>query len=465
MKLRNMIKKGTALCTAVGLALSLTGCVLFSSPEDLYCLPRLPAEYVDLESELATLVNSGYEYAAPTSGENVQIVQMVDINGDDVDEALVFLKKAGDEKPLKICLFKLVEGGYEVAGVIEESAVSIDRVDYCDMNGDGNQELIVGWQIMNHDPAGKHPNEDSIPERALFRVLSVYNLQQFECRKELETNYNRYAITDLDHNGLPELVTLTGNMSGSSSAMAYSWNVGGIELMSTAKLSTPAALLKRIQKGQLSDGCEALFVTGAVDEKTLATDILILQDGALSNCVMDEVSGMSRVIYRDIALPIRDIYGNGILELPIAYELKKPEPDSKVYWGVHWTSISSKGEGCVVETTYHNLTDGWYLVLPESWKDDLMVLDVSSTTGERAVTFGIDQGEDREPRRILTIYTETGDSREYKANKGERFMLLRLNTTIYAAEFLEGYAQWSGAMSKEELRGAFHQIRTEWRLD
>ena len=41
---------------------------------------------------------------------------------------------------------------------------------------------------------------------------------------------------------------------------------------------------------------------------------------------------------------------------------------------------------------------------------------------------------------MIAIYTESGESREYKATKGDRFILMRQATTIYAAEFLPDYA-------------------------
>ena len=160
MKKLQIRKKIGIFCAALGFAATLSGCMFASSPDDLYSLPKLPDEFVDLEQELASLVSSGYEYAAPTGGENIQLVQMVDIDGDEVDEALAFLRKSGDAKPMKIYVFKQQNESYQVAAVIEESAASIDRVDYQDMNGDGILEIIVGWCMMNTESFNNLP-EDS----------------------------------------------------------------------------------------------------------------------------------------------------------------------------------------------------------------------------------------------------------------------------------------------------------------
>ena len=461
MKKLQIRKKIGIFCAALGFAATLSGCMFASSPDDLYSLPKLPDEFVDLEQELASLVSSGYEYAAPTGGENIQLVQMVDIDGDEVDEALAFLRKSGDAKPMKIYVFKQQNESYQVAAVIEESAASIDRVDYQDMNGDGILEIIVGWRMMNTESFNNLP-EDSASERALTRLVSAYNMERYDCQKILETSYNRYVLTDLDGNSVPELIAIAGSDVGTCSAAVYEWDMGVLQQVCTAKLSVPPAMLDGVRIGGLTDGKQALFVTGVVDERNRITDILVLDTGTLKNCVMDEQSGTSRLVYRNSAVQARDIDGDGVLEIPISYELPKTDEDAQTYWVLNWTAFSGKGETQIVETTYHNLTDGWYLVLPESWKDVLMITNVTSASGERAVTFGVYRGAEEAPLDILTIYTETGDSREYKASKGNRFVLARQTAAIYAAECLPGYSTWSGAMNESALKEAFHLVRTDW---
>ncbi len=457
-------KKGYCAALLVAAAMTLSGCMFISSPEELYALPRLPEEYTGLETEIADLVNNkGYEYAAPVSGENVQLVQMVDLDGDGTDEALVFLRKSGDVKPLQIHIFKQEEDGYRPAAVIQESGAAIAQVDYRDMNGDGVQEIIVGWR-MTMDAANAF-GEGGIGERMLSRVVSVYNMERYDCQKVLETNYNQYILADLDNNGLPELITIAGGASGNCDASAYEWNIGVMEQKSVTRLTMSPAMVDEVRVGMLTDGTQALFVTGLVDEQTLATDILLLKGNGLVNCVLDEFTDTSRLTYRNASLRARDINADGVLEVPVSYLLPKYDPAAQDYWAINWMAFSSDGTSRVEECTYHNLTDGWYIVLPESWKDHIMITSVVSSVGERAVTFGLYQGEETPPMDLMTVYTETGDNREYKAGRGSRFVLMRHRTTVYAAEFLEGYENWSGAMSQDAMGESFHLIRNEWYLD
>lgn len=457
MKGRVLLKQCRGLCLAAGLAAVLTGCMIVSSPEELYCLPQLPEEYVELEKEISNLLADGHEYAAPTEGENIQPIQMVDIDRDGVDEALVFLRKADDLRPQKIYIFKNIGERFQYAAVIQESAASISRIDYTDVNQDGYQDLVIGWSVMAGQTAA-----GSGEERALTRVVSVYNMDRFACERILETNYNKYLTADLDQDGTEELVTIGPSAAGNCMAAVYQWRQGVMEQTCSVTLSVPPAMLSEVSIGRLNDGGEAVFATGNVDERTLVTDILVVKDGALVNCTADETTGSSALIYRNSTLQARDINGDGVLELPISYELPKASPEDTSYWGINWMNFSSKGMSVVAETTYHNLTDGWYLVLPESWKQTISVTNVTSTTGERAVTFGVLGDADEPPLDIVTIYTETGDSREYKASKGDRFVLARQISTIYAAELLPGSEGWEGAMTQDALKAAFRLIRAEW---
>ena len=83
-------------------AAGVSGCGFSFSPEELYSLPQLPAEYTELNNCLNQVIESGAEYAAPVSGSNIQPVQLEDLNGDGEEEAVAFFRNTADEKPLKI---------------------------------------------------------------------------------------------------------------------------------------------------------------------------------------------------------------------------------------------------------------------------------------------------------------------------------------------------------------------------
>ena len=77
-------------------------------PEELYALPELPARYTALNQQLSTIQESGAEYAAPVSGSNIQPVQMVDLDGDGVEELVVFAPFHGQT----LQIYRKTDGAY-----------------------------------------------------------------------------------------------------------------------------------------------------------------------------------------------------------------------------------------------------------------------------------------------------------------------------------------------------------------
>ena len=89
-----------------------SGCML-TSASDLYMLPEPAEGFVNLENKLAEVIALGAEYSAPLKGNNRQAVQLVDLNGDDVEEAVAFFRLYDQDKPLRMYIFKLKNNSYE----------------------------------------------------------------------------------------------------------------------------------------------------------------------------------------------------------------------------------------------------------------------------------------------------------------------------------------------------------------
>ena len=79
-----MKKRILTAAAALTLAVFLTGCGSMEfvfSPQELYSLPELPAKYTELNRQINAILEGGAEYAAPTSGANIQPVQLADLDG------------------------------------------------------------------------------------------------------------------------------------------------------------------------------------------------------------------------------------------------------------------------------------------------------------------------------------------------------------------------------------------------
>ena len=427
----------------------LSGCgelKLSFSPQDLYCLPALPAKYTELNSRINEILNSGAEYAAPTSGANIQSVQLVDLNGDGREEALAFFRNSGDEKPMKIYIFGARGDTYEQIDLIEGSGTAIYSIDYQDLDGDGQKEIAVGWKAATE-----------------LQVLEVYALGDNSAEMLLRTNYVRYTIQDMNRDQRQELIVLQSDEEGGI-ADYYGWQEnGGLAGLSSARLSvTMAELIQqgKMTKGCLRDGVPAVFVTGVTELSGAVTDVLALRNGELSNIALSEQTGISKLVYPFFGLYPTDINNDGLTEVPTPVKLPELTDDDAPVQRIDWLSYDEAGSGEVALRTYHCVEDGWYFQLPEDWTDRIYITRFSSQD-EASVTFST-RGEGSEPAPFLRITAITGTSREIKAVRGSRFLLSRQPKTLYAAELLEGNNAWQYGMSADEVRAAFSLIQTEW---
>lgn len=486
--MRKLGKKLRLLALSALLALACGGC-LFQSAEDLYLLPSLPEGYASLQTAIQeTMDELGAEYANISYGGNTSTIQLQDLDGDGRQEtAVVFLRlTAAQEKPLRVCLFRQgADGSFSMAHEIAGDGTSIHSVSYEDLTGDGVLELVIGWQMSTR-----------------VHILTAHMIGSSGAVELMNATYNdSYLVTDMDGdaaNGKAILLmqqNSTGE-AGGSRAEYYRYQDGVMALTYTAPLSDSIAGGVSARAGLLSDGQPCVYVTAQVEGGAL-TDILYLDRTGLHNLTRDGESGVSASTFRaytDVAAA--DINNDGVLEIPQPVQLPDPQdwsdpagetgeggealrtengggeeedgeeeeqPAGPSYYVILWRQFDSQGNAAVSCSTYHSVSDGWYLMLPDDWPGNITVSrdDSRSSRGERAVVFYYWPGYGREqPVPFLTVYTLTGNNRETWANRSGRFVLRTDDSAIYAAALDEEI--WACGVSQEQLSQRFRLITTAW---
>lgn len=452
--MKRFLRGGVLLGLLLLLALTATGCGdsvrLTISPQDLYRLPKLPAKYTELNKQLNLILEEGAEYAAPTSGTNIQPVQLIDLDGDGREEALAFFRNTADEKPLKICIFTTDGDTYELTASIEGSGTAFYSVAYSDLDGDGRMELLVGWKVTE-----------------ALQALSVYTLRPAGTEELIRsTSYVKYAVTNLDQDQRQELVVLHADDEGNGIADYYSWRAMDLAVEASARISMNMAELSgqqgQVLCGTLQDGTPALFVTGVAESSRAVTDVLAVKDSEFTNIMLSAVTGVSSEISLFRGLYPTDINGDGITEVPWAVPMPTwDDEEESAYHRIDWRTYDISGNAATALTTYHNMEDGWYLRLPESWEGRVLV-SRSAVPEEASVTFYAKGGNGDLPAPFLRITALTGTNRESKAVRGNRFHLIRRKETIYVAELLDTAQNWEDGLTEDEVRAAFNLITTGW---
>ena len=459
------MRKLICLFLSLLLAACLT-CCGFKSGEELYALPQASAEYDSLQSCLQTILKEGLEYAAPLTGSNTQPVQLADLDSDGRDEAIAFFRDSSTERQsLKIYIFReLEEHAYAPVLTIEGNGTAINSVVPCQLEGGSGSmfELMVSWQLSN----------------AVYS-LSAYSLNNYTLTEMMSgLTYTKYAVEDMDRDGDDEIVVVHLDSSDQSRNRAeyYVAADGALTLRSSVPLSARMGAMDRIHNSTLPGNIPALYVNcftldqdGEVSSSAVVTDVLALRDGKLTNVSMDPDEGNSSATLRTVLAQEQDINNDGVLEIPIptplpAYdESQNNELLSNSFSALRWLQYRLNGDRQIICTTFHNAGDGWYLTLPDPWEDHISLIraDIStSMTMERSVVFFHQPADGGEPEPFLTIYKNTGNDRQARAEQGSRFLLLSDPDTIYSAEFHE--CAWDCGLDRTSLAERFHLIRADW---
>lgn len=423
------------------LLLALTGCAM--TVDEMYCLPIRSESYYNLQAVMDEVME-GLDYSAPTSGDNQQTVQMADLDGDGVEEVILFAEGT-DETPLKIVVFRLEEETYQVMAVFESTGTDFDQVEYVQLDGKPGLELVVGRQVSDQ----------------ILRNVAVYRFSGGQAEQLMTAQYRKFVICDLDENGCSDLLVLCASdgEQESGNAVLYTMQDGRVERSAECVLSQRVENLKRIMTGDLSGGQNAVFVASLVDESAIVTDVLAMVDGSLTNLSFSNESGTSVKTLRNYYVYADDIDHDGEVELPDLISMAVPyttASESREHL-IRWYSMAADGAETDKMYTYHNYLEGWYMELDSSLAKKLYVVQ----TGQGSYSFCVWNEALGDAEVLWTVYVLTGEDRSAQAAEENRFVLLKTDAVVYAAQM--GDAGLMMGISQDDLTDVFHLIQSDWK--
>ena len=428
--------KITRLAAAASLliaALLLNGC--YSGGTDQYFSPPQPSEeYLQLQELIDRELSDGGEYAAPIRGSYRQRVQFIDLDGDGMDEALVFLRSA--DGTLKIHIYLSVNSEYRKVLTLEGEGRSIGSVSFSDLDTDGRTDLIVAWQLSGN-----------------MSLLSVYSLKNWSGELLLNTDSSDYLTGDLNADGYDELMVLRNVSTGKYMADMYTLRPERDPQAVSAALSSGIYSLQRVRMAMLSGGTPAMLAESLLDNGDLVTDVLSCREGSLVNLTLNRSTGVSETRRTYNLVYAQDIDGDGVTEIPHPQQLYSQ--GGELFWSVAWYKYDAFGRAGLDMTTYHCVADGWYFELPAGWTAGLTIRRADDVPGERAVILS-QLGTDGKINDMVVIYTITGENRNERARMDDRILLLEEGSTVFAAQILDD------RISPSLIADHFHRLYSDW---
>ncbi len=435
-----MGRKVKILSLLLVVLLLLSGCNAVTVA-DLYCLPKRSEEHHDLQKAVEQEMGE-LSYCAPQSGENLQAVQNADLDGDGVDEYLLFAKGNSD-KPLQILIFHLEQEEYVLADTISSAGSAFDVVEYARIDDKPGVELVVGCQVSNQ----------------VARSVSVYSYRGGRVSSLMTAQYTKFLPCDLDSDGRSELMVLHPGESDESNGLAemYVYSHGEMVRSPQVRMSESVDRIKRIVVGKLHGGKPAVYVATAVGENAIITDVFSLVDGSFTNVSFSNDSGTSVQTLRNYFVYADDVDSDGVVELPDLITMYSPVNTGSAgrQYLIRWYAMTAKGGEFDKLYTYHNYQGGWYLTLGSEWAPRVAVVQLGT-----AFEFYIWDKGFIKADKLLTIHALTGADRDEQAAQTNRLILYRTDSVIYASD-LE-VASTAYGITKNSLIQNFHLIREDW---
>lgn len=424
------------------MALLLSGCALLTVNE-MYDLPKRSEEYNHLQSAVETAMKN-LEYAAPIAGENQQTLQMADLDGDGIDEYLLFAR-GKSEKPMQILIFKKAVDSYWLFANIESNGFAFEQVEYVPIDDQPGFEVVVGHQVSNQ----------------VSRSVSVYSFASGDPKQILSANYAKFLTCDLDQNGRSELILIQPAHSNADNAVAvrYWFEKGMLERSREADLSSTADSVKRIMVSRLYGNDPAVYVASAVNNGSIVTDILAIKDNAFHNVSFSNESGTSVSTLRNYYVYADDIDKDGILELPSLITMKPFDnrQSGEQQYLIRWFAMDIDGNEIDKRFTYHNFLGGWYLELDDPWASRVSVHQQNA--GVYNFCVWDEKFETAIP--VVQVFTLTGSDRDAAAQENNCFVLHRAEGVVYAARLDAAAVRFD--ITQEKIIDSFHLIHQDWK--
>lgn len=429
-----ILRKVLISALLAALACLLSGCIV-QTVDELYALPRHSDAYNELQNAIDGAMEEGVQYAAPISGGNRQSVQLADLDGDGEEEAIVFVRRAGDA-PLCAYVFDLTEDTYSCIGSIEGSGAAFDRVEYAALDDEPGLEILLGRQLSDQ----------------VVRAMSVYSLSGGALTERMSANYSEYALADLDADGRQELLLLRlDSESDTGTAELYLWQDGVLALRQQSALSRSVQSIRRVLTGEAWRGQPAVFVESICAQSDAVTDVFTLKDGTLCNFAPQNAAlRHSGLVYTE------DVDGDGLIEIPQLVTPPNAGNDAESVCIIRWQQLLPGGTLRSRHTTCHCFADGWFILLPDAWEDALTV-----SRGETGYVFSRWDEQTQTAEPAFTLYAFSGSTRAKLASEDGRFTVAEKGGVTYAASL--GTGRWAAELTQERLREMFHFIQFDWK--
>ena len=435
------VKKAFWLLCLIGSLLCLGGCNL-QYGDGLLLLPKVPAEYVQLQQQLNQILQGGAAYAVPETGTNRQAVQLMDLDGDGSEEALAFFRTEGGA--YQVYAFRQQLGSYEAIGMAEGYGSALRAIYYPKLQ-EGRYALAMCWGF---DEGGSYG-------------MTVYDFGSEGMRVLMDIQYADVVIDDIDGNGAQEMAfAVRDSVTGLYSARVYQFRDDQYRVLYEVPMCLEVRSVTGMQFGKREGQQVGLYIDSLATTGGYVTDLIWYDGKTASNRTIDQASGSGAKTWRPGSVSCTDVNGDGRIDVPATHNFTFEPNEIEARSRLDWLNYDELGSETLVSSTLHRASENWYLVWPESWGEQVRIDAVSGVSLSETVCYLPGEGDSRQP--VMSIYVFTGSSREDDAALYRQLQALASNASGLYRVSLSETAGEGYRLDLQQARELFHTIEVSW---
>lgn len=367
-RIRHRAARLAAAAAAVVLTLVSSGCGIGADVDTLLRPPRSSGEQQKIQKALDEYLSGqnagdgagGYVLEYPKSGDYRSAFVLYDTDSDGEDEALVFYTRSKETGNSHLNLLKSTADGWQSISDIEGPSRDLEKVLFCDMNGDGVSEIITGWNV------------DNVRDRQMV----LYSCAEGKLNEWYKDLYSEFIVADLTASGQESLLILragTGDAPASARLLAVQKEPNSADSVLSEKgsvmLDSYIQQFSGMKTGRLNNGLVGVYVDGTRSSGGMVTELIYWDGKSLVAPFYSSKSNATDLTYRSASIPSMDVDGDDEVEWPytqVPSGFDKSGGDK--IWQVVWRSWDGNTQtfqdkfSCIM-----NLADGYYVRMDDAW--------------------------------------------------------------------------------------------------
>ena len=248
----------------------------------------------------------------------------------------------------------------------------MDRVAFGDLNGDGKDEVVVGWG-------------SGVGNTGTICAYEYKNGKMNELK--LNQSYTEMTVMDFDGDGVDEIFTANVTV-GDQPAAARLFRIkdDSIELMGTAPLDAGVTQYVSFKTGLINVNQNGVVLDGSKTANTMVTELLYWnkKTKTLQAPFYDAASKSAKNTERNTSVVSRDINGDKILEIPIVTLMPGytgATTEDAAYLTTWHRYDTSTNTFIRVMSMVIDYSDGYWFSIPDLWRGKITTkMDAASRT-------------------------------------------------------------------------------------